>query len=92
MIRAVEHVLAIADDKTKIIPGHGPLGDKKSLGNFRDMLVTVRDRMQKLIDQGKTLEEIIALKPNTDFDETWGKAFLNPEAFLKILHSAMPDK
>ncbi|MEE9492076.1 MAG: MBL fold metallo-hydrolase [Gammaproteobacteria bacterium] len=90
MIGAAERVLAMVDEKTKIIPGHGPLGDKKALIKYRDMLVTVRDRMQKLIDQGKTLEEIVALKPNTDVDEVWGKGFLDPEAFLKILHSAMP--
>lgn len=91
MINSVEHILALADDKTKIIPGHGPLADKKALEKFRDMLVTVRGRMQKLIDEGKTLEEIITLKPNADLDESWGKAFLNPEAFLKILYSVMPN-
>ena len=63
MIRTVNHILSLVDDKTKIIPGHGPLGDKKALTIYRDMLVTVRDRMQKLIGQGKTLEQIIAMKP-----------------------------
>ncbi len=58
---------------------------------FRDMLVIVRDRMQKLIDQGKTLEEIIEMKPNADLDGAWGNGFLDPEFFLKILHSAMPN-
>ncbi len=90
MIAAVEKVLKIADADTKIIPGHGPLGDKKSLITYRDMLVTVRDRMKKLMAEGKTLDEIIALKPNVDFDKTWGKAFLDPETFLKVLHSVMP--
>jgi glyoxylase-like metal-dependent hydrolase (beta-lactamase superfamily II) len=89
VIAAVEFVIAMADDKTKIIPGHGPLGDKKSLENYRDMLVTVRDRMKKLISKGKTVEEIIALKPNADLDATWGKGFLDPDAFLNILHSVM---
>ncbi len=91
MIEAADRVLAIADDNTKIIPGHGPLGDKKALAKYRDMLVTVRDRMQKLIGRGKTLEEIIALNPNADVDTVWGNGFLDPEAFLKILHSAMPE-
>lgn len=90
MIKAADYVLSIADDKTKIIPGHGPLGDKKSLKSYRDMLVTVRDRMQKLMDEGKSLEQIIALKPNADFDKIWGQAFLKPDVFLKILNSAMP--
>ena len=90
MIDTANYILSIADDKTQIIPGHGPLGNKKSLLAFRDMLVTVKARMQKLMDEGKSLEKIIALKPNADFDKTWGKTFLNPEAFLKILNSAMP--
>jgi len=90
MIKTADYVLSISDDKTKIIPGHGPLGDKKSLKVFRSMLITVRDRMQKLKDDGKSLEEIIALKPNADLDKAWGEVFLNPEMFLKVLYSAMP--
>jgi cyclase len=90
MIKAADYVLGIADEKTKIIPGHGPLGDKKSLKAFRGMLVTVRGRMQKLMDEGRSLDQIIALKPNADLDKTWGKAYLNPQTFLKILNSAMP--
>ncbi|VAW63335.1 hypothetical protein MNBD_GAMMA08-967, partial [hydrothermal vent metagenome] len=35
-------------------------------------------------------EQIIALKPNADFDKIWGQAFLKPDVFLKILNSAMP--
>jgi len=90
MIKTADYVLSISDDKTKIIPGHGPLGDKKSLSVFRSMLITVRDRMKKLKSDGKTLEEIIALKPNADLDKAWGEAFLNPEMFIKVLYSAMP--
>ncbi len=90
MIKAADIVLNIADDKTKIIPGHGPLADKKALLAFRDMLVEVRDRMQKLMDEGKSLEQIIALKPNADLDKIWGHGFFDPEAFLKVLNSAMP--
>jgi cyclase len=90
MIQSVEQILAIADDTTKIIPGHGPLADKKALITYRDMLVTSRDRMQKLISQGKTIDEIIAIAPNADLDKAWGNSFLKPSAFLQILHSTMP--
>ena len=92
VIDASNYVLAMIDDKTKIIPGHGPLGDKKALLKYRDMLVAVSGRMQALIDQGKTIEEIIALKPNADFDASWGNGFLNPDAFLTTLHAAMVNK
>ena len=92
MIRSVESVLAVVDNKTKIIPGHGPLSDKTSLIQYRDMLVTVRDRMQKLIDQGKTLDEIVLLAPNADLDRVWGNGFLDPKAFIQVLHSTMPKQ
>ncbi len=90
MIDSANFALSMSDDKTLIIPGHGPLGDKKSLTAYRDMLVVVRDRMQKLMDEGKSMEQIIALKPNSDLDEKWGNGFLKPDVFLKILNSAMP--
>lgn len=89
-IKAVGQVLAVADDNTKIIPGHGPLGDKAELKQYRSILITLRDRMRKLMDEGKTLEEIKALKPNAaDYDETLGKGFLSPDRFLEILYSVM---
>jgi len=89
IIRTVDQVLAMVDDQTKIIPGHGPLGDKKALQKYRDMLVTVNTRMQKLIKEGKSLEQIVAMKPNADIDVAWGNGFLNAEAFLKVLHSTI---
>ena len=58
MLRAVDLVLGLADNNTRIIPGHGPLGNKRDLNNYRRMLMTVRNRMQDLIDEGKTIEEI----------------------------------
>jgi alkyl sulfatase BDS1-like metallo-beta-lactamase superfamily hydrolase len=90
MIEAVDYVLEMADEQTKIIPGHSPLGDKKALEKYRDMLVTVRDSMQKLIVQGSTLEEIVTKKPKADLEKTWGNGFQSPAAFHKILFLAMP--
>jgi len=90
IIDSANYVLKIVDDKTKIIPGHGPLGDKKALLEYRDMLVTLKTRMQKLMDDGKSMDQIIAAKPTADFDEKWGKGFLKPEVFVKILNTVMP--
>jgi cyclase len=71
MIRAVETYIKVANDSTKIVPGHGPLANKADLVTFRDMLVTSRDRIEKLFNEGKTEEEVIALKPLADLDATW---------------------
>jgi cyclase len=68
MIRATETYLRLADDKTKVVVGHGPLASKPDIAEFRDMLVTSRDRIEKLFNEGKTEEEVIALKPLADLD------------------------
>jgi cyclase len=89
VIRTVKHILTMVDEQTKIIPGHGQLANKKDLQGYLKMLTTVKSRMQKLIDEGKSLEEIIALKPNADYDKTLGLAFLKPEQFMSILHDSL---
>ena len=87
VISSIMTLIDLADDNTRIIPGHGPLGDKQGMQGYLEVLETVRDRMNSLIAEGKSLEEIIELKPNSDYDETMGKGFLNPEQFLRILYS-----
>jgi cyclase len=76
MIRALDTYIKLANDNTKIVPGHGALATKADLIVFRDMLVTSHDRIKKLFDEGKTEEEVIALKPLADLDATWAN---NPQ-------------
>ena len=85
-LKTVKSILALADDNTRIIPGHGPLGDKQALRDYLAMLETVSGRMAKLIAEGKSIDEIVALKPNADYDEAWGQDFLKPDMFLRILY------
>jgi cyclase len=89
MIAGATKLLAIADDSTKIVPGHGPLGNKADLAKFRDMLSTVRERLQKLKSSGKSVEEAVAAKPLADLDPVWGKAFFNGDAFIQIAYPAL---
>ena len=86
VINSIRTLVDMADDNTRIIPGHGPLSDKQGLQGDLEVLETVRDRMSRLIAEGKSLEEIIELKPNADYDEAMGKGFINPEKFLQILY------
>ena len=85
VIAAADRVLALADDNTKIIPGHGPVSNKADLKNYRDMLSTVTGRIKVLMKEGKKLDEIKAAKPSAEFDEKWGKAFISPSAFVEML-------
>ena len=72
VIDAAERVLALADDGTRIIPGHGPLSDRAGLQAYHDMLTTVRDRIRTAKEEGKTLDEVQAMQPTAEFDAEWG--------------------
>lgn len=86
MIDATERILAIANDETKIIPGHGPLSDRAELVTYRRMLLDVRSRTRTAIQNGTTLANFIASQPTADYDKAWGKGFLSPEKFLTIVY------
>jgi cyclase len=86
VVAAVDRVLAMTDQNTKYIPGHGELSGRAELAAYRDMLATVRDRIRKLARQGKTLAQVKAAKPSAEFDATWGTGFITPERFVEILY------
>lgn len=87
-ITAAEKVLARAKDTTKIIPGHGKVADKKQLKTWHDMLTTVRDRVKKAIKEGKTLEQVQAMKPTAEFDQAYQSAFIKPEMFVQAAYES----
>ena len=89
MIAGTTKMLAMIDNETKIVPGHGPLGNKADLRMFRDMLVTVRARVRKLKSSGKSLEEAVAAKPLADLDPVWGKGVLNGDAFVHVVYTTL---
>jgi glyoxylase-like metal-dependent hydrolase (beta-lactamase superfamily II) len=89
MIAAADRALKMGDNSTRFVPGHGPLADKAALTTYRDMLVTVRDRVRKLKTSGRKLEEVLAAKPNADLDPIWGKGFMMPNDFLTIVYNTL---
>ncbi|MGB6133300.1 MAG: MBL fold metallo-hydrolase [Acidobacteriaceae bacterium] len=89
MIRGVDQVLALADDQTKIVPGHGPLGDKAALQDYRTMLVTVADSVEKLKAQGETVEQAVAAKPTANLDATWAKGPIKPDTFVALVYDSL---
>jgi cyclase len=85
MVADCDLALGLANDGTKIIPGHGPLGTKAELKAYRDMLATVSERVKKLIAQGRKPDEIAAAGVTAEFDEVWGKGFLKPPQFAEMV-------
>lgn len=71
-------VLAEINPKTVVIPGHGEVTNHEKLVAYVAMLETVRDRILKMVKEGKTLEEVVAAKPTADFDSIHG----DPAGFI----------
>ena len=71
VIAVQERVLAFADDNTRIIGDEGEPESRRQLQAQHDMLLKLRDRVQKLVDQGRTEAEVIAAKPTADLDPVW---------------------
>jgi glyoxylase-like metal-dependent hydrolase (beta-lactamase superfamily II) len=86
MIAGAEKMLALADNSTKIVPGHGAVGNKADLAKYRDMLATARDRVQKLKSAGKSVQESVAAKPFADLEPAWGQGLFNGDAFVQIVY------
>ena len=89
MIAAADRTLALADGQTRIIPGHGPLSNRAMLAEYRDMLVTVRDRVSRLKQSGKTIDQAVADKPTRDLDEKWGKGHIANDFFVTLVYTSL---
>ena len=89
MLKAVDDILSLADDTTKIIPGHGPLGDTAQLTGYRQMLATVYERLSTLKKEGKTVQEAVAAKPLADLEETWGDGIFKGDSWIEMVYSGI---
>jgi glyoxylase-like metal-dependent hydrolase (beta-lactamase superfamily II) len=89
MIRGVDQVLALADERTKIVPGHGALGDKAALQAYREMLVTVANSVERLKAGGNTVQQAIAAKPTADLDAAWAKGSMKPDTFVALVYDSL---
>src|SRR5712692_10289934 len=86
MIRASKRNLSVVTDKTIIVPGHGPVGNKSGLSEYYDMLVAIRGNVSTLKKQGKSLAETIAAKPTAAYDAKWGQFLMTPAIFTKLVY------
>src|SRR5215468_5585139 len=89
MIRAAEANVARVTDKTIVIPGHGPIGNKSQLIEFRDMLVAIREKVAALKKQGKSRDEIVAAKPTLNYDAKWGGFVINGDFFTRLVYAGV---
>lgn len=92
VVDAVNAALRYVNDSTKVIPGHGALAGRADLVKYRDVMTAIRDRVGALIKEGKTKEQVIAARPTSEWDATWGQGFMKPDVFLGIVFDSMKKK
>jgi len=92
MIAASDAYLKLTNAKTRIVPGHGPIADRAALMEYRTMLVTARDRMAKLVKEGKSEDDVVALKPFADLDAKWAPTELAAKNFVRVVYHSLADK
>jgi cyclase len=92
MIAATDAYVKLTNAKTRIVPGHGPIADKAALIEYRTMLVAARDRMAKLVKDGKSEDDVVAAKPFTDLDAKWAPTELASKNFIRVVYHSLADK
>ncbi len=90
-IAAQKTVLALADDETKIVPGHGGLAGKADLRAAIDMLEDASERVWALVDAGRTADEVVAENPLADYGETWNWGFITTERMTRQMYRALTE-
>jgi glyoxylase-like metal-dependent hydrolase (beta-lactamase superfamily II) len=88
-IAGQERLLALADDDTRIIPGHGPMADKKDLQAAVEMLEDSLSRVRALVEAGRSEEEILAVNPLADYHDDWNWGFITTERMTRTLYRAL---
>lgn len=88
VIAAADKVLAMADDNTKIIPGHGAVASKADLKAYRDMLVAIVGKVEAAVNAGKSLEEVKATKPADGFGVN-PSGFITADRFIEMVYGTL---
>ena len=70
---------------TIYVPGHGVVSSREDIVEFRDMVITVRDRVAELVEDGATFDDMMAAQPTREFNAKWG----DPERFLTAVYQEL---
>jgi glyoxylase-like metal-dependent hydrolase (beta-lactamase superfamily II) len=87
-IEALDVIVSMSDSDTMILPGHGELVGRNDVQEFRDMVAQVYERVKPMVEEGMSLEQVVAAAPTEDLDARWG----DPEGFLPGLYQAIRNE
>jgi len=89
MIRAAQANVAKASEHTVVVPGHGPVGGRPDLIEFRDMLIAVREKVAALKSGGMSRAQVIAAAPTEGFDAKWGGSVIDGPFFTGLVFDGL---
>jgi cyclase len=87
ILEALSEAVDRSGPATRIIPGHGPIVDRSALLAQRDLILAVRTKVLKLVEQGKTLDEVVAAKPTAEFDARVPQSAQTADRFVKWVYA-----
>jgi cyclase len=92
MIAAYRKLLPELDDRVKVVPGRGRVGGKRDLEDYLTVMLALRDRIGRLIREGKSMEEAVALHPTADLDGKWGNGPVRPDQIVEEVYADLKRK
>ena len=84
-ISTLDKILALTDDNTKVIPGHGEVASKSDIKKVRDAVADIRDQVAAALKKGKKVEEIPGMGIADKYDAEWGKGFVKGKDFVLMV-------
>ncbi len=87
-MNSLDLVIAMIDDETKVIPGHGPMSNKAELVAYRASIGAMVDRVRPLFEQGMSLADAKAAKPLAGFNEG-EQGFRNADDFVEMIYESL---
>jgi cyclase len=89
MIAAYRKLLPELDDRIKVVPGRGRVAGKRDLEDYLAVMLALRERIGRLVRDGKSMEEAVALHPTADLDPRWGNGPIRPDQIVEEVYADM---
>lgn len=78
-----------ADNETLVVAGHGEIGGREDLIEFREMLLSICDKVATLKETGRSLKGVVSEKPTSGFDDRWAGGLVGPELFVSLVYRGL---
>lgn len=92
LITSLGTISSTINNETRVISGHTGISNKTKVNDFTNMLKDVRDQVNQMKSEGKSLEEIIASKPTSKHDEIYyDYTFIKPEDFVTFVYESLAN-